>query len=244
MRKRKFAVFDIDGTLYRGSFYLDVVEALIDNKSFSMDYKSQTAKTKAEWHNRSHHLAYRTYIDDLIAIFQKHAHELEASTLEKVARDITKNKKGYVYAYTRGLAKELKAKDYFLIALSGSFHEVVEPFAKHHGFDLIFGEETVRKNGKLTNQRKMTTFRDKDLLIKRMIEENNLTLSGNWAIGDSMNDASMLAMVDHPVAFNPEIQLLEEARKQGWKVVVERKNVVYELEERDGSYLLAEAKPR
>lgn len=244
MKKRKFAVFDIDGTLYRSAFYIDVVEALIDNSSFSVDYHAQTAQAKADWHNRAHHLAYRTYIDILISIWQKHVHELDASTLENIAKDITKSKKGYVYTYTRELAKELKAKGYFMIALSGSFHEVVEPFAKHHGFDLIFGEETVRKNGKLTNQRKMDTFHNKDLLLKGMVSENNLTLKDSWAIGDSLNDASMLAMVDNPVAFNPEIQLLKEAKKRGWKIVVERKNVVYELEERDGSYLLAEAKPR
>jgi phosphoserine phosphatase len=49
----------------------------------------------------------------------------------------------------------------------------------------------------------------------------------------------MLEYVEHPIAFNPEIRLFNEARNKGWKIVVERKNVVYELEANHGSYVLA-----
>jgi phosphoserine phosphatase len=49
----------------------------------------------------------------------------------------------------------------------------------------------------------------------------------------------MLEFVEHPIAFNPEDTLFEKAKTAGWDIVIERKNVVYTLKEKDGSYLLA-----
>ncbi len=39
----------------------------------------------------------------------------------------------------------------------------------------------------------------------------------------------MLEFVENPIAFNPEDTLFEKAKEQGWKIVIERKNVTYEL---------------
>ena len=50
----------------------------------------------------------------------------------------------------------------------------------------------------------------------------------------------MLSTVEQPIAFNPTKQLFEHARTYGWRIVLERKNMVYELEPRDGSYILAQ----
>ena len=38
-----------------------------------------------------------------------------------------------------------------------------------------------------------------------------------------------LEMVENPICFNPNEKLYTEAKRQGWKVVVERKDVIYEL---------------
>jgi phosphoserine phosphatase len=49
----------------------------------------------------------------------------------------------------------------------------------------------------------------------------------------------MLEAVEQPIAMNPSQKLFDHAQKHGWKIVVERKNMIYELEDRDGSYVLA-----
>jgi phosphoserine phosphatase len=51
----------------------------------------------------------------------------------------------------------------------------------------------------------------------------------------------MLEMVDEPIAFNPEQHLFEHAKRKGWKIVVERKNMFYEMELSDGKYQLVKA---
>ena len=50
----------------------------------------------------------------------------------------------------------------------------------------------------------------------------------------------MLEAVKHPIAFNPDQKLYDIAVKQGWQIVIERKNVIYTLEKKqDGLYVLA-----
>jgi phosphoserine phosphatase len=48
----------------------------------------------------------------------------------------------------------------------------------------------------------------------------------------------MLDLAEQPIAFNPEVALFKIAQQKGWKVVVERKNIFYELEGKDGKYQL------
>jgi phosphoserine phosphatase len=39
----------------------------------------------------------------------------------------------------------------------------------------------------------------------------------------------MLEAVENPIAFNPNQTLYNHAKKRGWEIVVERKDVIYEL---------------
>ena len=49
------------------------------------------------------------------------------------------------------------------------------------------------------------------------------------AVGDSATDISMLELVGKPIAFNPDGVLVDFAKKHGWRIVVERKNIVYDV---------------
>ena len=39
----------------------------------------------------------------------------------------------------------------------------------------------------------------------------------------------MLELVERPICFNPSRELYKAAKRLGWKVVVERKDVVYDI---------------
>ena len=56
-------------------------------------------------------------------------------------------------------------------------------------------------------------------------------LEGSTAVGDTESDIPMLEVVGHPIAFNPNTKLAEHAQEKGWRIVVERKDVIYELNE-------------
>ena len=49
----------------------------------------------------------------------------------------------------------------------------------------------------------------------------------------------MMELVEQPIAFNPDQKLYARARNESWKIVIERKNVIYEMEPHGTTYLLA-----
>ena len=83
------------------------------------------------------------------------------------------------------------------------------------------------------------THTGKDKIIERMLDKHNLTMKDSYAVGDSNGDSGMLGIVDNPIAFNPNSELIEKALANNWKIVIERKNVSYELEgNKDGRFIL------
>jgi phosphoserine phosphatase len=70
---------------------------------------------------------------------------------------------------------------------------------------------------------------DKKVLVESFIDAHHLSLKKSIGIGDTESDISFLQMVQEPICFNPNSHLYEIAKKKGWKVVVERKDVIYEL---------------
>jgi HAD superfamily phosphoserine phosphatase-like hydrolase len=165
-------------------------------------------------------------------------HDIKVEDYKKAVDTVIARKKNYLYVYTRDLIKKLKLEGYFLIALSGSEMYTVQEFTKQFDFDIAVGEYYHEKDGKFTGKID-EVFHRKHLFIKNMVKDNNLTYKNSIAVGDSMGDLGMLEIVKNPIVFNPEDSLYSVARSRGWKIVIERKNVIYELEPTDGKYILA-----
>ena len=69
----------------------------------------------------------------------------------------------------------------------------------------------------------------KGKVLESLIKKHNLTNVGSVGYGDTMGDIDMLRLVEHPIAFNPEETLYNIAQQENWEIVVERKNVIYNL---------------
>jgi phosphoserine phosphatase len=118
----------------------------------------------------------------------------------------------------------------------------VEMMADYYGFDDFVGREDEQENGRFTGKSTTPVF-GKDSALKGLIEKNSAILRGSYAVGDSHSDIKMLEMVDNPIAFNPEKRLFDHAVSKGWRIVVERKNMIYELETNGKGYTLVETNP-
>jgi len=70
---------------------------------------------------------------------------------------------------------------------------------------------------------------NKASILTRAVEKENLTLKGSVGVGDTESDVSMLSLVEDAIAFNPNRALYRHASQKLWKIVVERKDVIYEL---------------
>jgi HAD superfamily hydrolase (TIGR01490 family) len=60
---------------------------------------------------------------------------------------------------------------------------------------------------------------DKARAIRQLAEREGIDLASSYAYSDSASDLPMLRAVGHPVAVNPDRELLHVAREQGWGVL-------------------------
>lgn len=240
MYMRKFAVFDIDGTLYRSSLFLDVVEKLIHDGVISSKRAEEHYELKRKWEERAHKESYEEFIYDVVVNTQSGLKDLAVSDIESASKYIAQSNKDLVYTYTRDLIRKLKKQDYFVMAISGSHSEVAEVFCKLHGFDAYSSTVWERtEDGMSYTGNVLDMGRDKAKQLKDMVIKHNLDYQLSYGVGDSRGDITMLELVENPIAFNPEQHLLDVAKKKNWQVVVERKNVIYKLEPNNGHFVLA-----
>lgn len=235
--QRKFAAFDIDGTLFRWQLFHALVFELKDH--FPPETRSQLETAFSAWGSREG--KWHKYEHTVLDAFNDNASRIPPGDFDAAIERIINQSGKKVYAYTRALAEKLKAEGYFLVALSGSHQEAAERFAKLYGFDVCIGTTFERVDGHLTSNIASEAFSNKGERLKQLADEHNLTFDGSWAVGDSRNDITMLELVGHAVAFNPAEDLYPVAVERGWRIVIERKNVVYTLEKGpDGTYILAQ----
>lgn len=239
--KRKFAVFDIDGTIFRWQLYHELFDELSVKGYIDDSDRIRVLDARNEWATR--HSGFMDYENVLVEVMERQVIGLDESLVKDLAKEILASKGHRTYAYTRNLMHRLRESGYFIIALSGSYQQLVEAFAELHHIDLAIGTNYALEDGKFIRKERMV-FGNKGPILRAAIDEHDLTLDESYAVGDSGSDSAMLELVAHPIAFNPDDRLFEIAKKHGWKVVIERKNMIYELEEKDGTYLLASANPR
>mgnify|MGYP002336095458 FL=1 len=189
------------------------------------------------WKNRSGEFS--DYERQLIDIYDKTIIRLERRQFEDAAQAVFDEYKDQVYTYTRDLIAELKKKNYLLFAVSGSQAEIVAKIAGYYGFDDYIGSSYIYKNGRFTGEKQIAAHQ-KDKALTQLVRKHSVTFKGSIAVGDSQSDIAMLEMVEQAIAFNPEKQLFTYAASKGWKIVVERKNMVYQLIRKGGDYELAE----
>lgn len=228
-QKRPVAVFDIDGTVFRASLFLELVERLIEKGIFPADMRSAYQEEHELWLNRQGD--YEVYVEKVVAAFLGHLKGCSYDAVEKVAMEIVAEKKDRVYRYTRDLVKKLKEQGYFLLAISHSPRFIVDDFGYELGFDKIYGffYETGPTGNFTGNVEDLEIIRNKAAVLQRAVRKENLTLEHSIGVGDTESDIPMLEMVENAIAFNPNQKLYDHAKKRQWQVVVERKNVIYEL---------------
>lgn len=193
------------------------------------------------WKRREHSESFRDYELRLVQLFTNIMLDISVAQFHEAAEAVFEEYKDQVYVYTRDLIKRLKSEGYLIFAISGSQVAIVKKMAGYYGFDDFISREDEAKNGRFTGKSTTPVF-GKDSALKSLIEKNNADLANSYAVGDSHSDIKMLEMVSNPIAFNPERRLFDYATGKGWRIAVERKNMIYELESTGKGYTLVETK--
>ncbi len=224
------AFFDVDGTIFRSSLLIEVVEQMIKEGLFPEEAKEMYEVSYRAWQNREG--SYDDYIYDVIDAFLVHIKGVHYGAFADIGRQIVAIQSKQVYRYTRDLVVELKKQGYMLVAISQSPKTILDEFCEQYGFDKVYGRiyeigPQDRFTGVVSEEH---LIKNKANIVKRVFERHtDLTRKGSIAVGDTEGDISLLESVERPICFNPNAALYAQAKRNGWEVVVERKDVIYKL---------------
>lgn len=228
--KRKIAVFDVDGTIFRSSLLIELTETMIDEGILHESVREKYKKEKLRWADRRG--SYEAYIQAVVDVFSEAVKGIHQKDFNQAAKIVVGRHRDRVYRFTRDIISELKKKRYFILAISKSPQVILDEFCGTLGFDQVYGtvyevDKSHRMTGKYPDGINEKSY--KANLLKRVMENENLTIRDSIGVGDTEGDISFLEVVENPICFNPNLKLYTRAKKKKWKIVVERKDVIFEL---------------
>lgn len=229
IKTSKVAIFDIDGTIFRKNLHFELIDELVWMKVFPIDVRKELTSLYARW--LEHTGTYDSYRDAIVALYARHISGCKVQDVIVASQAVVSFHKKRTYVYAENLIKNLKKEKYHIIAISGSPIEAVEEFNRAYlNFDKVFGSiyETDKK-GRYTGEEIFTPPKDKGGVIKKYLNGKELILAGSYGVGDTESDAGFLELVERPIAFNPNSNLREIAKKNNWSIVVEKKDVIYDI---------------
>lgn len=228
IKKNKLAIFDIDGTIFRKNLAFELINELAWRGIFKKDVRKDLVRHYNNW--LDHKGTYEEYRKALVKLYAENLKGCKKADVAQASVDVIKFFKDRTYIFAEDLIRKLKAENYIIIAISGSPIEIVEAYNDHLKFDAVFGSVyEVDEDDVYTGGYVLEPSKDKSQVVRKYLAENNLSLAESYGIGDTESDVSMLEMVDNPIAFNPNLNLKEIAEKNNWKIVVEKKDVIYDL---------------
>ena len=225
---QKVAIFDIDGTIFRSSLLIELTEALVEAKVFPESAREVYEKEYRAWRDRKE--SYESYIAAVVRSFMRHIKGVHYGEFADIAERVVAHQKDRVYRYTRDLVASLKKEGYFLLAISQSPKTILDEFSEKFGFDKVYGRiYEIGPQDRFTGMvADLHLIENKANIVRRAVEKEGLTLEGSVGVGDTEGDVPFLELVTTPICFNPNGKLYKHAKRMRWKVVVERKDVVYE----------------
>jgi HAD superfamily phosphoserine phosphatase-like hydrolase len=230
-REEPLAVFDVDGTLFRRGLLPALTRRLVDEGVFSERVREELSRDYYAWVERRG--SYETYDELVVELFLRELEGVSVAALRRYAIVEVEAHGRRLHIYTRDMARRLKEAGYHLIAISGSPQEILDLFLKPLLFDRSWGTVLAQDDrGRYTGEMLHNPFRNKRAVLERFMQDAGVGLDGSVGMGDTLSDVGFLEMVTTPIAFNPNRSLFEVARRSGWPIVVERKDVIYNLQTR------------
>jgi HAD superfamily hydrolase (TIGR01490 family) len=226
---KKVAIFDIDGTIFRGSLLIELLNVLIERGNIDESARKEFEREHKRWLMRKGD--YESYIGAVIESFERHIKGIYYADFAEASKTVIERYQNHTYRYTRDLVSKLKKEKYFLLAITHSPKGIADKFCQGLGFDKVYGRlleigPTERFTGKSIEEH---LIMNKANIVRRAVEKEKLTLEGSIGVGDTESDIPLLEMVENPICFNPNTKLYKHAKRNKWKVVVERKDMVYEI---------------
>ena len=228
MNKNKLAIFDIDGTIFRKNLAFELINELAGMKIFRREVRNELVWHYTRW--LDHKGTYEDYRQALVVLYRENLKGCRKQDVLKACQVMMPFFKDRTYIFAEKLIAELRKKKYHLIAVSGSPSEIVEEYNKYLKFDAVYGSIYGMDNNIYTGEEEFVPTVHKGHVVKQYAAEHGLTLEDSYGVGDTESDAKFLEIVNYPIAFNPNLNLQKIAEKNAWRIIVEKKDVIYEID--------------
>ncbi|NTW27652.1 MAG: HAD-IB family phosphatase [Candidatus Moranbacteria bacterium] len=227
--KQKIAIFDIDGTIFRKNLQFELINELSWMNIFPRKVRAQIVTLYTNW--LEHKGTYEQYRLGLVHLYEEYIPGCKLVDIERASKMVVSFHQDRTYIFAEQMIDKLRKENYHLIAVSGSPVEIVREYDKLHlKFDAVFGSVyCLDEKGIYTGESQYEPVKNKGKLVQKYVQEHNLTLEGSYGMGDTESDASLLDIVTNPIAFNPNDNLKKIAQEKGWRIVVEKKDVIYDI---------------
>lgn len=233
--KNVAAFFDIDGTLSRDSLMIEHFKMLmkyniIDSQVWYSELKPLYDRYDKRFAN------YEIYLETLSKVYSEKIKGMNKFFNEFIAKQVIENHGDRVYRYTRNRIKHHIERGHFIFFISGSPDFLVERIALKYNAKSFKGSTyIVDEHASYTGEViPMWSSDKKREQLYTFVKEYDVDVENSFAYGDTTGDFSMFENVGNPTTINPTKELIDKINsndrvKDKIKIIVERKDVIYEL---------------
>ncbi len=211
------AIFDLDNTLLSGD----------SDHAWGL-FLAELNVVDANHHRREQQRYYADYVAGKLDIHEFLRFQLQALKDNDPAdlrqwreRFVSEKIVPMISQHAYDLVRRHRAQGHTLMIITATNRFITQPIAHKFDVDVLIATEPEMVNGRFTGEvQGVPCFQDgKVTLLHTWLTEHGGDLNGSWCYTDSHNDLSLMQVVDHPVAVNPDHVLTAEAKYRGWPIL-------------------------
>lgn len=228
-KKGRLAIFDVDGTLFKGNLGIEFLKALMKKGIVSKEISDGILSWYKKYKNNEVDKA--VAVDEIYRLFAKGMNGKKETEMKLIAEETWDNVSNKLYPYVRGFVKDIRAEGLKIVLLSGSPIEMVRIL----GRELKIGKrETIAgrleiKDGVYTGKIIYYPGSSEEKLkaIDNYSENSHLNIDFHHSagMGDNERDLRVLKKVGKPFVFEPDSVFKAQAKRAKFPIV-NRNNVV------------------
>ena len=216
--KKTAAFFDVDGTLLKST----IVHYYIWMRSGKAPFPLKQLWLIAFLPK----IVYYLILDSISrprfnAVFYRNYRGMNAAEMKTLSTEMfARYLRPKIFSEAVSEIQEHKQEGRVIVFVTGSLDFIVEPIADYLAVDVVLAPKLRERDGLFTGE--LTTApligTEKARAVREFAAQNEISLEGSYAYGDSESDVPMLECVGNPVVVNPGKALREEALAAGWEM--------------------------